>query len=140
MKTSKQWSSTLVGRKCHAVAVLLFMGFVGSTELAAQSLSPISESPGQAESQILNAEYVAAQDQYDQNHWHDAFSSFARLAEKHHPQSARAAFQMWKYGPVLYRTDFAVTKDQVLLWCLLSSSMTVSEADTLRSMRQCGAR
>lgn len=140
MKTSKQITPTLASRKCHAVGVLLFIGCMGSAELAAQSLPQISELLGHAESQTLDTEYGAAQDQYGQNHWHDAFSSFARLAQRHHRQSAKVAFQMWKYGPALYGTDFSVTRNQILLWCLLSSSGSASEADALLSTRQCESR
>lgn len=140
MKTSKQWSSMLASGQRHAVAVLLCIGCMGTNDLAAQPLPSISESPGDAENQTLDAAYGAAQDHYDRNHWQDAFSSFARLAEKRHRQSAQVAFQMWTYGPVLYKTAFFATKDQILLWCVLSNSGSASEAGALLSLQQCGSR
>ena len=139
MKTSKRWRSRLAGRKCLAGAAVLWIGCTGTAELAAQPLSPISESLGQAENQMLEMAYVAAQGQYEQNHWQEAFSSFAQLAEKRHDPSARVAFQMWKYGPALYRTDFSVTRDQILRWCLLSTRLTAAQPDAPLVTRQCGS-
>jgi hypothetical protein len=63
--------------------------------------------------------FDAALIDYERNHWPQAFAALARLADAGHPEAARIAWQMWRYGGALYRHDFAASARQVQAWSRL---------------------
>ena len=56
---------------------------------------------------------------YERNHWDEAFTALVRLADRGHPDAARVALQMWRYGPILYRASFSASAAQVERWTQL---------------------
>jgi hypothetical protein len=118
MKVTEQ-SVSFASGTLYAFGVLFCINCVWLTDLKAQPMPQSSEVVTLVQEQALEEAFGAAHNQYAQNHWDAAFLSFSRLAEQRHRQSAQIAFQMWKYGPVLYKTDFSASKDQVLRWCTL---------------------
>ena len=63
--------------------------------------------------------FDAAMAAYERNHWQAAYAGFTALADAGHAEAARIAGQMWLHGPVLYRTSFAATAQQVVRWSRL---------------------
>lgn len=63
--------------------------------------------------------FDAALAAYERNHWREAYEALARLADDGHPEAARMALQMWRFGPRLYRTDFTASATQVERWTQL---------------------
>ena len=57
-----------------------------------------------------------AAEAYEKNHWIDAFTTYAYLADSGHTEAARIAYQMWKYGTTLYATKFSATSAQLEQW------------------------
>lgn len=74
--------------------------------------------PALAQDVTLSAQtpFVDATEAYEQSHWTEAFLGFSRLAEKGDSEAARIAFQMFKYGTVLYKTEFPITGSQYARW------------------------
>lgn len=62
------------------------------------------------------AQFAEAMEAYERNHWIEAFLGLSRLADKGDSQAARIAFQMSKYGPFLYKTEFLITGVQYDQW------------------------
>jgi hypothetical protein len=120
MKTKKALISR-ASQQGLGFAFWFCIGCLGSPNLAAQPLRSMSEVVSHADSLLTYADYRTAQDQYEQNHWQDAFSMFAGLANHNHRRSAQVACHMWKYGGVLYKTDFSASEEQILRWCALSN-------------------
>lgn len=58
----------------------------------------------------------AAMDAYERNHWGAAYIAFAELADRGHPEAARIALQMLRYGSTLYRASFVASAQQVDRW------------------------
>jgi hypothetical protein len=56
---------------------------------------------------------------YERNHWDEAFAALVRLADRGHPEAARMALQMWRFGPKLYQTNFSASAVQVERWTQL---------------------
>jgi len=63
--------------------------------------------------------FDAAMVAYERNHWDEAFTALARLADRGHPDAARMALQMWRFGPKLYQTNFSASAAQVERWTRL---------------------
>lgn len=57
-----------------------------------------------------------AAEAYEINHWVDAFAIYAYLADTGDANAARIAYQMWKYGVLLYATEFSATPFQLKRW------------------------
>ncbi len=53
---------------------------------------------------------------YERNHWDEAYTALAQLADRGHPQAARMALQMWRFGQKLYRMDFSASPAQPERW------------------------
>jgi hypothetical protein len=70
-----------------------------------------------AVTEISKAQQAA--DAYEKNHWVDAFTTYAYLADAGHADAARIASQMWKYGVPLYATEFLATPAQLKRWLSL---------------------
>jgi 2,4-dienoyl-CoA reductase-like NADH-dependent reductase (Old Yellow Enzyme family) len=56
---------------------------------------------------------------YERNHWDEAYTALAQLADRGHPQAARMALQMWRFGPKLYQKDFGASAAQLERWTQL---------------------
>lgn len=65
------------------------------------------------------AAFDAALVAYERNHWDQAYTALVRLADRGHPEAARMAQQMWRYGPQLYGTTFKAQPEQVARWMQL---------------------
>ena len=63
--------------------------------------------------------FDAAMAAYERNHWDEAFAALVRLADRGHPEAARMALQMWRFGPKLYQTNFSASAVQVERWTQL---------------------
>ena len=120
MKTKKALISR-ASKQGFGFAFWFCIGCLCSPNLVAQPLRSMSEVVSHADSLLTYADYRIAQDQYEQNHWQDAFSMFAALANHNHRRSAEVACHMWKYGVVLYKTDFSASEEQILRWCAVSN-------------------
>ena len=66
-------------------------------------------------SKSLSASQLAAE-AYEKNHWQDAFTNYAYLADTGNNEAARIAYQMWRYGAPLYVTQFSATPAQLENW------------------------
>jgi hypothetical protein len=53
---------------------------------------------------------------YADGRWSTAFGRFAALAEHGHPDAARIALLMVRYGPQLYHSAWSVTAGQLARW------------------------
>jgi hypothetical protein len=53
---------------------------------------------------------------YEHNHWEQAFTLLARLADQGHPEARRMALQMLRHGPRLYGMTFEVASSRRLTW------------------------
>ena len=53
---------------------------------------------------------------YERNHWPEAYAALSALADSGHPEAARMAHQMQRYGLVLYGREFVASASQVALW------------------------
>lgn len=51
-------------------------------------------------------EFEAALAEYERNHWPQAYEALTRLADEGHPEAARIALLMRRYGPALYGREF----------------------------------
>ena len=78
-----------------------------------------------------------AAEAYEKNHWVDAFTAYAQLAETGNAHAARIAYQMWKYDVQLYSTQFSITPLQLERWRALQSTSLL--AVTVRPHRQATA-
>lgn len=65
------------------------------------------------------AAFDAALLAHERNHWDEAYAALVRLADRGHPDAARMAQQMWRYGPQLYGTAFKAQPEQVARWTKL---------------------
>lgn len=82
-------------------AAALALGFIG-----AASASPADDA----------VQYAYATSLYQQARWAGAFGRFAALADRGHPDAARIALIMLRYGRELYRTEWSATDAQVARW------------------------
>ncbi len=53
---------------------------------------------------------------YERNHWREAYDALSALADRGHPEAARIALQMWRYGPTLYGSGFGAAPMQRQRW------------------------
>ena len=53
---------------------------------------------------------------YERNHWPEAYAALSALADNGHPEAARMAHQMQRYGLALYGREFVASASQVALW------------------------
>jgi hypothetical protein len=60
--------------------------------------------------------FTVAMLRYERNQWAAAYAALTALADQGHPEAARIAWQMWRYGPQLYGTEFAATTRQLERW------------------------
>jgi hypothetical protein len=97
--------SALLHRLTGVVAVLVLLSGSASAQRGADTQAA--------------SEYDAAMVEYERNHWPEAYAALVRLADRGHPQAARIALQMWRYGPALYRTAFAASAVQFERWTRL---------------------
>jgi len=72
-----------------------------------------------AAAQPATAEFDAALEAYERNHWPEAYRAMSRLADGGHREAARVALQMLRYGHVLYGQRFEATPYQELSWTWL---------------------
>ena len=80
--------------------------------------------------------FDAAMVAYERNHWDEAFAALARLADRGHPEAARMALQMWRFGPKLYQTDFSASAAQVERWTQLWSCSADAASGACRNATQ----
>lgn len=60
--------------------------------------------------------FLAAMQDYENNHWPQAYAPMARLADDGNAEAARIALQMWLHGRRLYGIEFEASVAQVQLW------------------------
>lgn len=64
---------------------------------------------GQAQAQAAHGSttaspaFDAALVEYERNHWPQAFAALSSLSDGGHPEAARIAWQMWRFGAALVR-------------------------------------
>ena len=58
---------------------------------------------------------------YQQGRWSSAYGRFAHLADMGHPDSARIALFMLRYGPRLYGTPWSASPTQVEDWSMAAA-------------------
>lgn len=63
--------------------------------------------------------FDAALAHYERSHWSEAYAALVVLADRGHPQAARMALDMWRFGRRLYGTTFVAAADQVARWTQL---------------------
>ena len=73
---------------------------------------------------------------YERNHWDEAYAALARLADHGHPQAARMALQMWRFGQQLYQRDFSASPSQRARWTRLWPCGCDTDRDTRPPARQ----
>jgi hypothetical protein len=81
--------------------------------------------PTAAEQAVSGADFAAAMQMYERNQWPQAYAALARLADLGHAEAARIALQMWQWGPVLYRTEFAASAERRARWAWVWNCTTV---------------
>lgn len=64
----------------------------------------------------LQQRFESALVDYERNHWQQAYTQLSELGELGHPEAARIAFDMWRFGPQLYGSRFEATAAQVARW------------------------
>lgn len=64
----------------------------------------------------LQHRFESALVDYERNHWRQAYLHLSELGELGHPEAARMAFDMWRFGPQLYGSRFEATAAQVARW------------------------
>jgi hypothetical protein len=65
------------------------------------------------------AAFENARTAYECSHWHQAYTAYAALADRGQAEAARIALQMWRQGPRLYGTTFAIDDAQAQRWARL---------------------
>ncbi len=98
-------TSFLNRSSCHAAIVLALLAGAASAQNADASDS--------------RQDFDAAMASYERNHWDEAFAALVRLADRGHPEAARMALQMWRFGPKLYQSNFSASAAQVERWTQL---------------------
>jgi len=68
-----------------------------------------------------DAEYKYAVTLYKQARWAGAYGRFAHLADRGHPEAARIALFMLRYGTDLYGSAWSASQDQIDSWVHLAS-------------------
>ena len=58
---------------------------------------------------------------YQQGRWSSAYGRFAHLADMGHPDSARIALFMLRYGPRLYGTPWSASPAQIEDWSMAAA-------------------
>ena len=111
---------TRLQRECNASAepaLLLCAGcavlVLALTLLASGASAQTAKTPDDV------ATFDAAMVAYERNHWDEAFAALVRLADRGHPEAARMALQMWRFGPKLYQANFSASAVQVERWTQL---------------------
>ena len=98
----------------HRYSVLQRAAIAALVSLAA------SASHAQARAQAYDPTPAAVWGQalksYQQGRWSSAYGSFAQLADLGHPDSARIALFMLRYGPRLYATPWSASPTQIEEW------------------------
>jgi len=85
----------------------------GSPALA----QPAPAAAAQASPQALNYRFDEAMQEYERNHWPQAFEAFRQLAEQGHVDAARLVLQMHWQGARLYGQRFALNRLQMQRLC-----------------------
>lgn len=62
---------------------------------------------------------------YENGHYGQAFARFADLADEGHCDAARVVQLMWRYGRVLYGTEFTEATERLARWRRLSACPVV---------------
>lgn len=70
-------------------------------------------------------EYNYAIKLYRQAKWAGAFGRFCVLADRGHPEAARIALFMLRYGPQLYGTAWSASQEQIDGWVYVASRSPV---------------
>ncbi len=73
---------------------------------------------------------------YERNHWDEAYAALVPLADGGHPQAARMALQMWRFGQQLYQRDFSATPAQLARWTRLWPCGCDADRDARSPARQ----
>lgn len=108
-RTRFSWAVTAAGLPALLAALLALCPASGRAQAVAEAVA-------QAASQPTAAGFDQGLAMYEVGHYEPAFRLFARLADKGHPEAARLALQMWRYGPRLYRVAFTASASQVQHW------------------------
>ena len=108
--------TTSLAARPLATAIVLLTAWASLTGALAQPVAG-AQATAQADAAAEWAgQFDAALVEYERNHWPQAFAALSALADRGHPEAARMALQMWRYGPALYRLEFLATSRQVETW------------------------
>ena len=80
--------------------------FVAALALCSVAHSSLAQS---APAAPAASEFEAALAEYERNHWPQAYEALTRLADQGHPEAARIALLMRRYGPALYGREFSAS-------------------------------
>lgn len=95
-------------RKPYALSVALTLLLASASLQAQTSVMPSTPIPDQR--------FESALVQYERNQWPQAYAALVQLADLGHPEAARMALEMWRFGPKLFAQDFFATAQQLELW------------------------
>ena len=103
---SRALPTPILKRCALSVALMLLLA---SPSLQAQT-SAMPSAP------TLDQRFESALVHYERNQWPQAYAALVQLAEFGHPEAARMALAMWRFGPKLFSQDFFATTQQLELW------------------------
>ena len=117
-------------RLAVAVSLAVAAGLLAPLAASAQSARQATTAPlpARSESSIgadlatSDSRFESALADYEFGRWQESWAAFASLADLGLPEAARIATLMWKNGPVLYRTGFSASNEQVQRWSSLASA------------------
>lgn len=98
--------------RCRGLAIV-------AAACLALSSSPVPAQSLTVDSASANARFDEALAAYERNHWQDAYRQLVQLADQRHPEAARMALDMWRWGVRLYGHAFYATAIQVQHWSRL---------------------
>jgi len=92
------------------------------------ALSLLASSLVAAQDTPTTSAWELAQLDMEDNHWHQAYEGFARLADEGDVRASRLVYEMWLYGPTLYGQTFPARLDQVQRWAALCECTPIKRA------------
>ena len=98
----------------HRSSILQRGAFASVLSLAVSAC--MAQAQAQAYGPTPAAVWGYAQKSYQQGRWSSAYGLFAQLADMGHPDSARIALFMLRYGPRLYGTPWSASPTQIEVW------------------------
>jgi hypothetical protein len=105
----------------HRLAALALLTAGLATGAAAPAMAQANETPRHIAAAPTDPgeaarQFEAAMEAYERNHWLEAFTALARLADHGHAEAARIASLMQRHGTALYGMHFATAPGQLQRW------------------------